>query len=42
MLLDALGTSLLGDLLTESLSGKGTVRAGEVTVRAGKGIKKKH
>ena len=34
MLLDTLGASLLGDLLTKNLSGKGTVRAGE-------GIKKK-
>ena len=37
MLLDTLGASLLGSLLT----GKGTVRAGEGTVRAGEGIKKK-
>ena len=29
MLLGTLGTSLLGDLLTKNLSGKGTVRAGE-------------
>ena len=29
MLLDTLGPSLLGDLLTKNLSGKGTVRAGE-------------
>ena len=29
MLLGSLGVSLLGDLLTKSLSGKGTVRAGE-------------
>ena len=29
MLLDTLGASLLGDLLTNNLSGKGTVRAGE-------------
>ena len=35
MLLGTLGVSLLGDLLREHLSGKGTVRAGE-------GIKKKH
>ena len=35
MLLGTLGTSLLGDLLTKNLLGKGTVRAGE-------GIKKKH
>ena len=34
MLLGTLGASLLGDLLTKSLSGKGNVRAGE-------GIKKK-
>ena len=31
MLLETLGASLLGSLLT----GKGTIRAGEVTVRAG-------
>ena len=31
MLLETLGASLLGNLLT----GKGTIRAGEVTVRAG-------
>ena len=30
MLLDVLGASLLGNLLT----GKGTIRAGEVTIRA--------
>ena len=35
MLLGTLGATLLGDLLTKNLSGKGTVRAGE-------GIKKKH
>ena len=34
MLLSTLGASLLGDLLTKKLSGKGTVRAGEGTVRA--------
>ena len=34
MLLGTLGASLLGDLLTKNLSGKGTVRAGQ-------GIKKK-
>ena len=34
MLLGTLGASLLGDLLTKNLSGKGTVRVGE-------GIKKK-
>ena len=40
MLLCTLGASLLGDLLTKKLSGKGTVRAGEETIRAGYGIKK--
>ena len=40
MLLGTLGASLLGDLLTKHLSGKGTVRAREGTVRAGEGIKK--
>ena len=42
MLLGTLGASLLGNLLTKSLSGKGTVRAGEGFLRAGEGIKKKH
>ena len=42
MLLGTLGASLLGDLLTKSLSEKGTVRAGEGFLRAGEGIKKKH
>ena len=37
MLLDTLGASLLGNLLT----GKGTVRNGAGTIRAGEGIKKK-
>ena len=37
MLLDTLGASVLGNLLT----GKGTVRAGEGTVRLREGIKKK-
>ena len=41
MLLGILGASLLGDLLTNNLSGKDTVRAGEGTIRAGYGIKKK-
>ena len=41
MLQGSLGASLLGDLLTKSLSGKGTKGAGEGTVRAGEGIKKK-
>ena len=35
MLLGTLGASLLGDLLTKSLSGKGVIRAGEGTIRAG-------
>ena len=39
-LLGALGASLLGDLLTKSLSGKGTIRAGEGAIRAGYGSKK--
>ena len=30
MLLGTLGASLLGDLLTKNLSGKGTIRAGEL------------
>ena len=41
MLLGTLGASLLGDLLTKNLSGKGTVRAGERFLRAGEGTKKK-
>ena len=41
MLLDTLGASSLGDLLTKNISGKRTVRAGEGTLRAGEGIKKK-
>ena len=46
MLLGTVGASLLGDLLTKHLSGKGvrsgkkTVRAGEGFIRAGEGIKK--
>ena len=40
MILDTSGASLLGDLLTKNLSGKGTVRAGEGFLRAGEGIKK--
>ena len=39
MLLDTLGASLLGDILSNSLSGKGLVRAGEETIRAGYGSK---
>ena len=41
MLLGTLGASLLGDLLTKNLSGKGTVRSGKGFLRAGEGIKKK-
>ena len=36
----SLEASLLGDLLTKNLSGKGTVRPGEGTIRAGERIKK--
>ena len=39
MLLDTLGTSLLGDVLSKGLSGKGVIRAGEGTIRAGYGSK---
>ena len=35
MLLGTLGASLLGDILSKSLSGKGVIRAGEGTIRAG-------
>ena len=41
MLLGTWGSSLLGDLFTKKLSGKGTVRAGEGFLRAGEEIKKK-
>ena len=37
MLLGILGASLLGDLVTKYLSGKGTIRAGEGAIRAGYG-----
>ena len=37
MLLDTLGASLLGDVLSKGLSGSGVIRAGEGTVRAGEG-----
>ena len=37
MLLGTLGDSLLGDLLTKSLSGRGVIRAEEETVRTGYG-----
>ena len=39
MLLGDLGASLLGDLLTKNLSGRGVVRAGVGTIRAGYGSK---
>ena len=35
MLLDTLGASLLGDLLTRRLSGKGVIRVGKGVIRAG-------
>ena len=40
MLLCTLGASLLGDLLTKNLSGRGVIRAGEGTIRAGYESKK--
>ena len=40
MLLATLGASLLGDLYTKNLSGRGVIRAGEGTTRAGYGSKK--
>ena len=40
MLLGTLGASLLGDVLSKGLSGKGVFRAGEGTIRAGYGSKK--
>ena len=39
MLLGTLVASLLGDLLTKNLSGRGVSRAGEGTIRAGYGSK---
>ena len=38
MLLGTLGASLLGDLLTKNLSGKGVIRGGEGVIRAGEGV----
>ena len=35
MLLGTLGASLLGDVLSKGLSGRGVIRAGEGTIRAG-------
>ena len=40
ILLGTLGASLLGDLLTKNLSGRGVIRAEEGTIRAGYGSKK--
>ena len=39
MLLSTLGASLLGDVLSKGLSGKGVIRADEGTIRAGYGSK---
>ena len=39
MLLDTLGASLLGDILSKGLSGKGVMKAGEGKIRAGYGSK---
>ena len=40
MLLGTLGASLLGDVLSKGLSGKGAIRAGEGIIRAGYGSKR--
>ena len=40
MLLGSLGASLLGDLLTKNISGKGVIRAGKGVIRAGYDSKK--
>ena len=40
MLLGTLGASLLGDILSKGLSGKGVIRAGEGKIRAGYGSKR--
>ena len=39
ILLRSLGASLLGDVLSKGLSGKGVIRAGEGTIRADCGSK---
>ena len=39
MLLGTLGTSLLGDILSKGLSGKGVIRDGEGSIRPGYGSK---
>ena len=40
MFLGTLGASLLGDILSKGLSGKGVIRAGEGIIRAGYGSKR--
>ena len=40
MLIGILGASLLGDILSKGLSGKGVIRAGEGTIRASYGSKR--
>ena len=40
MLLGTLGASLLGDILSKGLYGKGVIRAGEGTIRVGYGSKR--
>ena len=40
VLLGTLGASLLGDVLSKSLTGRGVIRAGEGTIRAGYGSKR--
>ena len=40
LLLGTIGASLLGNILSKSLSGKGVIRAGERTIRAGEGSKR--
>ena len=40
LLLGTLGASLLGDMLSKGLSGKGVIRAGEGVIRAGYGSKR--
>ena len=39
MLIGTLGASLLGEVLSKGLSGKGVIRAGEGTIRVGYGSK---
>ena len=40
MLLGTLGASLLGDILSKGLSGRGVIRAGKRAIRAGYGSKR--